>query len=546
MSKTQHTLLIVEDCPEDREIYRHFLAEDPHMSYQILEAPLAEEGLSLFLKRPSPSVDAILLDFHMPDMTGLEFLCELKSQHISYPPIIMLTGQGNELLAVEAIKQGVQDYLVKQHLQPEILQLAVRSVIQQAQLQSLLSKKREQQRLIATTALRIRQSLDLDQILNTAIAEVQQLLECNHVGIYQCHEHPQSDSTASVIAELGERHNLPDCCGFHYALQQRSTEALTKRPTHGACEDLVTPILINSRQSASRSQASDTWGYLVAHRQQNSTWQSDEKVIVSELAVQLAIAIQQSQLLSDAQSALEESRALIEFKSRIISTISHEYRTPLAVILGSVSTLERHQKALSPEKQTHLLKMIQEKARHMTTLVDDMLLMHQCDLNQAKFEPSPLNLLQFLADLVEEQRELAGEEHELTLKISGRANGFWGDRGLLRFALSNLLSNALKYSPEGGPIEVVLVGRERTVELSIRDQGMGVPADDLPTLFDSFSRASNVGTISGTGMGLSISKACIELHNGAITLESEEGKGTTVLITLPKEPDVLNELYPKK
>ncbi|NEQ54462.1 MAG: response regulator, partial [Leptolyngbya sp. SIO3F4] len=161
---TAHTLLIVDDCAEDREVYREYLSSDPHNTYEFCEAALAEVGLELFLKQ---QFDVVLLDFYMPDMTGLEFLGQLQKHQRSRGqyPIIMLTGQGNEELAVRAMKHGVQDYLGKQHLQPEVLQRTVRSVIQQSHLHVALHKTREQQRLIATTALRIRQSLDLSQIL---------------------------------------------------------------------------------------------------------------------------------------------------------------------------------------------------------------------------------------------------------------------------------------------------------------------------------------------------------------------------------------------
>ena len=137
-----HTLLIIDDCPEDREVYCEYLSSDPQYSYQFLEASLAEVGLDLFQKQ---HCDAILLDFRMPDMDGLEFLDELQNQQLGpCPPVIMLTGQGNEDLAARVMKQGIQDYLTKQNLQPETLQLAVRNVIQQSQVRAQLSKSQEE------------------------------------------------------------------------------------------------------------------------------------------------------------------------------------------------------------------------------------------------------------------------------------------------------------------------------------------------------------------------------------------------------------------
>ncbi|MDB9525332.1 ATP-binding protein [Oscillatoria sp. CS-180] len=532
---TAHTLLIVDDCAEDREIYREYLSCDPHCSYEFLEAPLAEVGLDLFNEQ---RCDAVLLDFWMPDMTGLEFLGELQTHQLKgRPPIIMLTGQGNEAIAVKAMKQGIQDYLVKQHLQPEVLQLAVRNVIQQSHLHSLLNKTRERQRLIAMTALRIRQSLDVDQVLSTVVAEVQHLLECSHVAVYQC----CPDHHIEIRAELGTRCTKP-VLGPDGSL---STLVCSRRQDYisgaasGSNGDLIAPIAITPRESQSC-----LWGYLIAHQcPQETPWDPEEQAIVNELAVQLAIAIQQAELLAQTQMALEKAQDLNHFKSQIIATVSHEYRTPLATILASASTLERQGNGLNPSQQKRFLQMIQDKARSMAKLVDDMLVMHQCELNQAKFEPSPMNLLQFLADFVEEHRETAGEKYEFVFKIVGKTNGFWGDQGLLRIAIDNILTNAVKYSPNGGTIELLLRGEDTFVLLSIQDQGIGIPVADQTSLFQSFSRASNVDTISGTGLGLSIAKACIELHSGDISLESKEGEGTRVLVKLPKQPNSSRNLY---
>ncbi|MDV3352512.1 ATP-binding protein [Leptothoe sp. LEGE 181152] len=524
-----HTLLIVDDCAEDREVYREYLSCDPHNTYEFCEAGLAEVALELSLKQ---QFDVVLLDFYMPDMTGLEFLSQLqKHQRKIHSPIIMLTGQGNEELAVQAMKNGVQDYLGKHHLQPEILQRTVRSVIQQSHLHVALHKTREQQRLIATTALRIRQSLDLEQILDTAVAEVQQLLECDHVAVYQC----DLQKTPTIKAELGTRDQPSSSFNAPAQLNDQNTDS-PPRPNY---RELSAPIVINSPQSLQNQ----IWGYLVANQHSKTTdWQPEEHNILNELAVQLAIAIQQSELLSQTQIALAKAQELNHFKSQILATVSHEYRSPLAVILGAASTLDRHSERLDTSQQTRFLSMIQDKAKHMTRLVDNMLMMHQCELDQARFEAAPMNILQFVADIVEEHRETS-QNHELILQITGKTNGFWGDQGMLRIAIDNLLSNAIKFSPDGGRIEIHLLGEYTTITLSVKDFGIGIPSADQPHLFQSFSRASNASDIQGIGLGLSITKACIDLHEGNLDLESEEGCGTKVFFTLPKQPQAAKNIY---
>ncbi|MEO0455054.1 MAG: ATP-binding protein [Cyanobacteria bacterium P01_A01_bin.114] len=527
-----HTLLIVDDCAEDREVYREYLADDPDYAYQFIEAPRAETGLELFRQH---RCDAVLLDFSMPDMDGFEFLSELERRQLKVrPPIIMLTGQGNEAIAVEAMKQGVQDYLGKQHLQPEALQLAVRNVIQRSHARATLRETRERQRLTATTALRIRQSLDVDEILGTAVAEVLLLLGCDHVAV--CRR--ISNQPIEIRAELGTR-NAPIVLGESSSLSKSSLGSIA-----GNRRDLIAPVALASSKLAA-SKMNHPWGYLIAHRAvKKRVWQPEDYAILNELAMHLAIAIQQAEQLAQTQTALKKAQDINAFKSQVITTISHEYRSPLAAILGAASTLIRHGDRLDKPKQARFLDMIQQKARQMTKRVDDMLIVHQCEFDPIKLEPLPLNLLQLLADMVEERRETAGENYELVFQISGKTSGFWGDQSLLRLAINNLLSNAIKYSPDGGVIEVVLKGEEQTGLICIQDQGIGVPKTDQPNLFQPFSRASNVESIPGSGLGLAIAKACIELHCGDILLESQEGEGTRVFARLPKQPTVPNYSYP--
>ncbi|MEM9216484.1 MAG: hybrid sensor histidine kinase/response regulator [Cyanobacteria bacterium P01_F01_bin.150] len=515
-----YTLLIIDDCPEDREVYCEYLSSDPQYSYQFLEAPLAEVGLELLQKH---RCDVILLDFRMPDMDGLEFLERLQhyQQLGDCPPVIMLTGKGSEDLAARVIKQGVQDYLIKQALQPETLQLTVRNVIQQSEVRTQLSKSQERQRLISTTALRIRQSLNLDTILRTVVSEIQQLLECDHVAIYQLNA-----DNVIIRAELGTRATPPSI------VCDRDPE-----PTliSDVLPDIVAPIFVSL---PSARHVHHQWGYLIAHQSTKKTpWSSEEHAIVNELTIQLAIAIQQAELLTQTQAALEKATELNTFKSQIIATVSHEYRTPLATILTAASTLEQHYDQLSEEKRLRFLKMIQMKARHMTTLVNDMLAVHQFELDPSQFQPAPINMLPFLADIIEGYREKVQDTHpnryEFRFSVAGRISSIWGDGGMLRIAIDNLLSNAVKFSLDGGLIDISVNGDGKGITLTIGDNGIGIPENDQPMIFQSFSRANNVGTVAGTGIGLSIVKACVDFHGGTILLDSLENQGTRISITIP-------------
>ncbi|MEH1799558.1 MAG: ATP-binding protein [Nostoc sp.] len=559
------TLLIIDDCAADRKIYRRYLLKDPHQSYQILEADCAEEGLALCRK---VRCDVILLDFCLPDMSGLELFDQMQQEIFKTSvPVIMLTGRGDEEIAVQVMKRGALDYLVKQHLTQDVLQLAVRNAIKQSCLQAQLQKTQERQRLIATTALRIRQSLNLEQILNTAVAEVQQLLKCDRVMVYQF----TPDTDGKIVASSVESYRTVALCDHvgagekgtrgqgrqgDRALMTREEFSQSPLPPEGAppspmpyidelglCNclslkeqfntkgNLVVPIDLSNNGNPNPK----LWGLLIAHYNSGERhWQTDDAQMLNEVSVQLAIAIQQAELLAQTQAALAKEKQLNVFKSQIIATVSHEYRTPLTSILAAASTLVKHSQQLDESKQERFLGIIEQKARYMSKLVDNMLLVNQFELEKPKFKPISLDLLQFFSNLIEQERETTGDRYELIFKITGNNQGFWGDRGLLEQIFINLISNAIKYSPDGGTVEFHLISNESEVIFSIKDQGIGIPLADQENLFQSFSRASNVDTIPGTGLGLAIAKACVELHGGNITLSSEVGQGTKVTVSLPK------------
>jgi len=578
------TLLIIDDCAADRKIYRRYLLKDPHQSYQILEADCAEEGLALCQQR---HCDVILLDYCLPDRSGLELFDQMQQEIFKTSvPVIMLTGRGDEEVAVQAMKRGALDYLVKQHLTQDVLQLAVRNAIKQLYLQAQLSKTQERQRLIATTALRIRQSLNLEQILNTAVAEVQQLLKCDRVIVYQFATDREGKIVASSVEpyrtvalcdrvgtgnkeDTGTRRHgdtenffpasvrLPTAVSSSFTASPRQSvrasyfqppisnpqsltphiyelglcNHLSLREQFNTESNLVVPINLSNNGNPTPK----LWGLLIAHHNSyERQWQADDAQMLNEVSVQLAIAIQQAELLAQTQAALAKEKQLNAFKSQIIGTVSHEYRTPLTSILAAASTLVKHSRQLNEAKQHKFLGIIEQKARYMSKLVDNMLLVNQFELEKPQPKLIQLDLLQFFSDLIEQERETASDRHELIFKITGNHHDFWGDRGVLQQIFSNLMSNAIKYSPDGGTVEFHLIGKESQVIFSVQDWGIGIPEAEQENLFQSFSRASNVDTIPGTGLGLAIVKACVELHGGNITLSSEVGQGTKVTVTLPK------------
>lgn len=235
---------------------------------------------------------------------------------------------------------------------------------------------------------------------------------------------------------------------------------------------------------------------------------------------------------ADIRNALEKEKELNELKSRFVSMTSHEFRTPLTTILSSAELLQDYGSIWDEQKKLKHLTRIQTAVKHMTALLDEVLLIGKAEAGKLEFKPTYLNLTTFCCELAEEMQLVAGN-HKIIFLTQGDCSNAYMDEKLLRHILNNLLSNAIKYSPSGGTVKFELIGDQKTVLFHIQDEGIGIPQADIAQLFDSFHRASNVGTISGTGLGLAIVKKAVDLHNGHIFVKSEIGIGTIFTVELP-------------
>ena len=276
----------------------------------------------------------------------------------------------------------------------------------------------------------------------------------------------------------------------------------------------------------------------------------DQRLIeLISASTELGLMIQRKQAEEEVRKALAKEKELTELKSRFISMTSHEFRTPLTTIQSSAELLEYYSQRWSHEKNITHMHRIQSSVKHMTKLLDDVLIIGKAEAGKLTFNPSSLDVEKFCRNLVEELQLNDTDQHNITFACEWQSDGdnesflasssslphpqLCLDEKLLRQILENLLSNAIKYSPEGSTIEFSLSHFSSQAVFIIRDQGIGIPPEDQGLLFESFHRATNVGTIAGTGLGLTIVKKCVDIHQGQVAVESEVGLGTTFTVRLP-------------
>lgn len=254
-----------------------------------------------------------------------------------------------------------------------------------------------------------------------------------------------------------------------------------------------------------------------------------------ERDLHVAVEVALSRRLSETaiRITLEKEKDLSELKSRFWSMAAHEIRGPMTSILGCAQLLEHEHRKLTEERRRELLYIIQHSVREMDQLLNDVLAIGRVEGGNLQFDPAPFDLEQFCQGLVEQIQFSASSNHCILLNQHGYCKNVCLDQKLLRYILTNLISNAVKYSPEGNTVYLDLFYGESQVTLKVRDTGIGIPLEAQKHLFEPFQRASNVGKIPGTGLGLTMVKRCLDLHGGQIAIESKVGIGTTVIVELP-------------
>lgn len=238
----------------------------------------------------------------------------------------------------------------------------------------------------------------------------------------------------------------------------------------------------------------------------------------------------------EALRLLARERELSELKSEFVSLVSHEFRTPLEIIMSSVDNLDRYHDRLPAEKRQQLLRTINKAVRRMSGMMEEVLVLGRLETDRITFNPVPFEFRSLCHRICDEIESATGRRCPIQLEMNGLPENANGDESLLRHIFTNLLSNAVKYSEPGQSVRFVLHRERDKAVCRISDDGCGIPEADQKRLFQAFHRGGNVRQTPGTGLGLLIVKRCVDLHGGEIQFESTEGKGTTFVVRVSLFP----------
>jgi PAS domain S-box-containing protein len=487
------TILIIDDEPVVVQGCRRVLEGQ---GYQVLEADNGRTGLEL-LEKTKP--DLILLDLKMPVMDGLEFLERVRRIDPEQMTVV-ITGLGTVESAVEAMRHGAYDLLTKPFT-PEQLRLTVRRALERIEL------ARRTEELKVQAELSSRAMAAEKGRLRTIV---------------------QSMADGILVTNVDREIVLLNPAGMrllHLTEEDHLGRPLSEIPALAFLFDPVARVLTGPDQ-------------LYLFQEMPAEADREAEVPPTVMAHVTRVTADDGELLGTVTVVKDVTplKELDRMKSEFVAVVAHDLKAPLAVIHQQLTVILEGIAGPINDKQQKLLGRARERAEGLGDFIKNLLDLSRIESGRLVQEIVPVDLSDLTARVVEEQvLEAKAKKQNLTFTTKSDLPPVLGDPGPLEEVVTNLVSNAVRYTPEAGTIEVALTSAGRHLALTVADNGLGISPQDQQRIFERFTRIKTGKTrnIAGTGLGLSIVKEIVEAHHGQITVASQVGEGSTFRVLLP-------------
>ncbi|MEJ2069679.1 MAG: response regulator [Syntrophobacterales bacterium] len=490
----QYTVLVVDDEKVIRDGCTLILQPE---GYRVKTAANGKEAIALLEAEP---VNVVLCDLKMPVMGALEVLEEARERFPDVP-IIIITGHGTVDDAVACMKKGAYDFVTKP-FRLDHLTLCVKRALEKQLLERRTQQLQEEQaRNLYNLALEQSRMHTIVNCMADGVLVTNKDLEvvlCNH--------------TFSQLLGLNTPAPLPGPLSAYF--------------NDSSLHEAIQTLLSGAESEPDRCLTREITRGRSHLRIMTAPFFGPEQEVLGTVTV-----------LHDITSFKE----LDQLKSDFVNLVSHELRSPLSSIIMQHKVLLDGLAGELTDKQRKLLHRAHDKMQGLVDLINDLLDLAKIESGHRHLEQTPLNLGEVLTEVVEllqaraEQQKIA-----LELSVSSGVPQILADRRGLEEVFTNLLTNAIKYSPDGGRVRVSVLSHVDYVEALVSDEGIGIEEDEIPKIFDKFYRVKHAKTrqVIGTGLGLAIVKNIIEAHRGSIDVESQVGRGTTFKVLLPAAAEV--------
>lgn len=417
--------------------------------------------------------------------------------------------------------------------------------LEQALLEEKIYSERLGQRLAETAELSkvgraINTTLDLPVVLDLILDHALDLLGGQEASIMLLDRDGERLETMSyrgaTTGVVGSTVALGE--GIAGMAAEQLTPMLHAAPGPAAEGDGEPTRIVNSTMSSPLVRRDELLGVLnVSETSGSKHFEQHDLDALGFFAEHAAIAIGNARLFAKERDAVSRLEDLDRLKSDFLANVSHELRSPLASIIGSVRTIKRAGERMGPDDHGHFLEVIDRQGQRLLKMVEELLTSANVDSGRYKMRRVRVELESFIKEVVGDIKTsqiAAGREVGIELRTPDPV--VWCDDRALNHILRNLIENAFKYSKEGRPVSITAEQHETEVIIEVIDRGQGIPEDQLHIIFDRFSQLDSSSTrqVGGVGLGLSIVKGLVDAHNGTIEVESEVGRGTTFRVRIPQ------------
>jgi signal transduction histidine kinase/CheY-like chemotaxis protein len=546
-------VLVVDDEPTVVDVFTDFLGP---LGYELTVAASGEEAMRVI---PGLRPDIILTDINLPGISGLEVMRNAKAVDPEVV-VVVVTGHASASTAIDALRQGAYDYITKPFELDDVLQIVERGLanrrlrqINRELVEELRQKNeilrhheqelRERVRLatwqmttLYEVGKEISANLELAPRLELIVARAARLAGAPSAVLYLREQETEQCKVAGVHgmdlprAEDADRHFFE----FERMIGLPPFEQSPVRRAAPGCDDegFRLPAFPQRPVSSLLALPMVAEGHsigVLALLDKPDGFTAEDESFLALFASQAAIAVRNSQLF-------ENAKTLDRLKSEFVAVVSHEIRTPLTSVKGAIELLSDGRYFTHSEQQAKLLNIAQANAERLLVLINDILDFSKLEsaslpmtLERQRLEPVVQQATHNLRTLIEER------QIDLSMEFSDDLPDLTIDSHRIAQVLTNLISNAVKFSPPGGRIEILANLVDGEVRVAVRDHGEGIAVADLPKLFRKFSQIDSGSTrrVGGTGLGLVICKGIVEQHGGRISVESTPGEGSTFFFTLP-------------
>jgi signal transduction histidine kinase/DNA-binding response OmpR family regulator len=525
-------VLLVEDSRADAVLLQGLLyggSENFELTWaDSLQQALAQLGMEAF--------EAILLDLTLPDSQGLPTL-ETIQKVAPIVPVVVITGLEDERLAIRAIRQGAQDYLVKGTLDGRAIARSIRYAIDRKAAEEALRASEQRFKLLSEISGRLLEAEDPQTVVNDLCTHVMHHLDCHAFFNFLAEEGAgrlRLNAWAGIPEEEARKierldYGVAVCgCVARDGVRIIAQDILN---TPDPRTELVKSCGIQAYCCHPLMARGRVIGTLSFGTRTRSRFSDEEVSLMKTVADQVAIAM--DRLLT--RQALRQAS---EAKDQFLAVLSHELRTPLTPALAAAGVLLEDPGLGDPVREG--LEMIRRNINLEVRLIDDLLDVTSIARGKIRLDKSPLDAASILRGAVDICRaELAAKGQTLTIDTPGAPYPVLGDSARLHQVFWNVIKNAIKFTPHGGRIELACsmrAGNPPILVAEIRDTGAGIDPQDLDRIFDPFEQGNTepVRPFGGLGLGLSISRRVVELHGGRISAFSEgRDRGATLTVELP-------------